>query len=286
MEKELKIALVSPSSTFEPEKLQEALKKVKEYDLAIISSSAARQGRPGFLNGSVQERLEELIESDALLADALWCIRGGCGALDLWHDYKAEYYAHHKAMLIGYSDATILHFIRYYRAARIGIHGPMILEDEHHIENLLLLVKNNNNINYPPLKLINNIKINLIKSPLIIMNLLSLQSLIGLFRPQFFENSILALEEVHEPPYKIYRAMQQLKHAGILENIKALIIGHMSYEREDIINDIMKPLASDLAIPLFDWPIFGHEKPNWPLLFGAMVTISPLHNMHFKLSYA
>ena len=59
----------------------------------------------------------------------------------------------------------------------------------------------------------------------------------------------------------------------------------MPDDREQIINEILKPLAKDLAIPLFDWPVFGHAKPNWPLLFGADISICQVNDEFFTLSY-
>lgn len=149
----LKIALVSPSSFFEQEELDRALVDSSDLGLTVINKSSARLGSPAFLNGHKSERLLELYSAETLGADALWCIRGGCGALELWHDYDAKYYASQKEPLIGYSDATILHFMRFYRAGRIGIHGPMFLDFREQMGAIrLLLEKKAQQISYPPLR--------------------------------------------------------------------------------------------------------------------------------------
>jgi muramoyltetrapeptide carboxypeptidase len=282
----LKIALVSPSSPFEPQKFYEAVHNASNFKLDIISESLVRHNKPGFLNGTKKERLKELFEAERLGADALWCTRGGFGALELWHDYNPEFYANKTEPLIGYSDATILHFMRFYRAGRIGIHGPMFLDFCDQIGALRLLIENKaQQIYYPPLRRLNYFLPTHITGSLVVMNLISLQSLVGSFDPSFLRGKILALEEVKEPAYKIFRALWQLKNSGALVGLKALLIGHMPDDRAQIIQEIFMPLAQDLAIPLFDWPVFGHEKPNWPLLFGARISIRHVNEAYFTLSY-
>src|SRR5437016_1631724 len=98
----LKIALVSPSATFEPQKLEEALLAASHLNLSVVGHTRTRHGAPPFLNGTKQERLAELAAAEMLGADALWCTRGGSGALELWHDYNKEFYSRHEAPLIGY----------------------------------------------------------------------------------------------------------------------------------------------------------------------------------------
>jgi len=282
----LKIALVSPSSSFEQEELDKAIEYAPDFKLNIINKSSSRSGKPVFLNGSKKERLIELGEAENLGADALWCTRGGCGALELWHDYNLEFYANKKEPLIGYSDATILHFMRFYRAGRVGIHGPMFLNFRDQIGATRLLLEGKaQQISYPPLRKLNYFLPTHIRGPLIVMNLVSLQSLVGSFAPDFLRGKILAIEEVKEPAYKIFRAFWQLKNSGLLVGLKALLVGHMPDNREQIINDTLMPVAKDLAIPLFDWPIFGHDKPNWPLLFGANISIRQVNEEFFTLSY-
>lgn len=284
----LKIALVSPSGTFDMEMLEQSLKTAQRLEIDVVSLSTPRLGRPVFLNGSKAERLEELNSAEKLLVDALWCTRGGCGAMELWHDYREI--PPKGPPLIGYSDSTIVHFLRSYRAQRIGIHGPIFFdlkdpERANFAQIKLLIDKKAEQLVYPPLRIINHCLFDSIGGELIVMNLVSLQSLTGCFNPQFLQRKILALEEINEPHYKVFRALQQLKNAGCLFGLKALVVGHFNQDRAEIMEQSLMPLAEELGIPLFDWPIFGHEKPNWPLLFGANSTISRVDENIFTLSY-
>ncbi|MCA9506871.1 MAG: LD-carboxypeptidase [Myxococcales bacterium] len=285
----LKIALVSPSGTFESETLEQSIKTARKLDIEIISESAHRIGTPLFLNGSKHERLEELYEADKLDVDALWCTRGGCGAIEFLHDYQEI--PRHGPPLIGYSDATIIHFLRNYHSKRIGIHGPIFFDlsdaKRANLEQIkYLLNKKAEELSYSPLKSLTPCLFDHIQGELIVMNLISLQSLMGAINPQFFQRKILCLEEINEPHYKVFRALQQLKNAGCFYGLKALVIGHFNQDRAQIIEQSFIPLAKELGLALFDWPIFGHEKPNWPLLFGALSTISRVNERIFTLKYS
>lgn len=284
----LTIALISPSGTYDLSLLEESLDAAEKLGIEIAAMSEPRLGQPLFLNGSKRERLIELSEADKLDIDAIWCTRGGCGAMELWHDYQEL--PLNGAPLIGYSDATILHFLRFYRANRIGIHGPIFFDlrdsERANLEQIRLLIdKKAEQLAYPPLKSLTNCLFDHISGELLVMNLISLQSLVGTFKAHFMQRKILCLEEINEPHYKVFRALHQLKNAGCLFGLKALVVGHINQDRAEIIEQTLMPLAAELGIPLFDWPIFGHEKPNWPLLFGAKSTISRVDEHIFTLSY-
>ena len=282
----LKIAVVAPSGTFTDDNAELAYEKAQELNVRVIMKTAVRLGLPRFLNGSKAERLKELLAAESLDADAIWCARGGCGAITLWHDYLSEYYLTKHAPLIGYSDATILHFLRFYHAKRIGIHGPgffEILKDYHaSIEVLeILLRKQAGSITYPALKPLNNFLAIKLSGELVVMNLDCLEAIIGGFDTAFFRGKILALEDVNEPHYKVFEAVYHLKNVFALSGLRAILVGHFGKDRDMIIEETFKPLANEQAIPLFDWPIFGHELPDWPLLFGAQSTIRKIDENYF-----
>ena len=286
----LRIALVSPSGFIDKDTLAMAKDRALGFGIDVMSSSKDRQRSHSFLNGSRNERLEELCHAESLSADGIWCTRGGCGALELWKDYEGHIYQDKGAPLIGYSDITIYHLMRFIRAKRIGIHGPVLtdlLVDGHRImEPLdLLLKKRAEKLSYPTMRSLNHFLKKRIEGELLVMNLSSLQSLMGCFDNTMMHGKILAIEDVNEPHYRLFRALLHLKHAGALTGLKALILGHFGKDRSDFIKDTAIPLADELGIPLFDWAIFGHEKPNWPLLFGAKSSICSINDSFYTLSY-
>jgi|GEM_PF-2781158 len=287
MEK-LKIAIVAPGSPFDNDQLEQAYGKAEKLGIELVHKTMLRDGTPKFINGEKQERLKELSVAEALDADGIWCVRGGCGAITLWHDYQREYYQASQAPLIGYSDITILHLMRFLRANRIGIHGPVFLDltKDLSLEALeILLRKRAHNFTYPALRPLNHFLARNLSGELIVMNLTCLNLILGGFDPQFFRGKILAIEDVNEPHYRVFESLFHLKNIGALFGLRALLVGQFGKDRTAIIEESIKPLANELAIPLFDWPIFGHEFPNWPLLFGAKSTIKKVDDEFFTLVY-
>lgn len=285
----MKIALIAPSATFDYSLLEEALDfAALNNKIEIWQSSEPKLGCPSFLNGSKIERMAEIIAAQKSDVDAIWCIKGGVGALELWHEHNK--FLKNSAPFVGYSDNCIIHFLRFYFGSSIGIHGPVFLDlkdpsraNFSQIE--FLLNKEAQKLVYPPLKALNKILFEEMQGEIIPMNLITLQSLIGCFDYKFLQGKILCLEEINEPHYRVFRALQHLKNASCLAGVKALVVGQFNQDRQEIIEDCFKPLAQELGIPLFDWPIFGHEKPNWPLLFGAKASIAKVDKDIYSLKY-
>ncbi len=286
----MSIALVSPSGTFTEAILSSAMDRAISLGITITKPTEVRRGCPEFQNGSWQDRLKELEAAEQQKVDGIWCVRGGVGAIELWHRYYQSFFSDSRAPLIGYSDITIYHFLRFLRAKRIGIHGPVFFDitetDPAHLEALSLLILGHaEKLIYPALNLVTHSLLSTITGEIVPMNLASLQSIVGCFDSEFLSGKILALEDVNEPRYKIFRMMQQLKNSRCLAGLKALVIGYLGEERDRIMAETIVPIAEEEGIPLFDWPIFGHARPNWPLLFGAQVTITRIDDRFFTLAY-
>jgi muramoyltetrapeptide carboxypeptidase len=90
--------------------------------------------------------------------------------------------------------------------------------------------------------------------------------------------SILLLEEVEEPPYRIDRMLEQLRAAGKLEALVGVGVGSLvgcqderfpERDAETVLTEFFQPL--DVPV-VFDLP-FGHGERNlcWP--FGGFAAI-------------
>jgi muramoyltetrapeptide carboxypeptidase len=82
--------------------------------------------------------------------------------------------------------------------------------------------------------------------------------------------TILFIEDVSEPVYKIERIMYQLRFSGVLPNLKGLIIGQFTDYKPDEnnrrIEDMIHELVADYDFPIaFNVPV-GHVDNNVPLV--------------------
>lgn len=108
-------------------------------------------------------------------------------------------------------------------------------------------------------------------------NLAVLSGLLGTRYDIFEKDTILFIEDVAEPIYKIERMLYKLRYADILPNLRGLIVGQFteyhpdkSYEKiEDMIADMVAPYTYPVA---FNAPI-GHVDHNIPVIENARVTL-------------
>ena len=89
--------------------------------------------------------------------------------------------------------------------------------------------------------------------------------------------TILFIEDVSEPIYKIERILYQLKLNGVLSKLNGLIIGQFTdYKPDDNHNDMyemIRDMTAEYDYPVaFDVPV-GHVDHNIPLIESAQVTL-------------
>jgi muramoyltetrapeptide carboxypeptidase len=102
-------------------------------------------------------------------------------------------------------------------------------------------------------------------------------SLLGTRHFPEFKDTILFLEDVHEPPYRIDRMLTQLKLAGILDEVKAVILGYfLGQDGEDLLPEaerILLDLIGDCPIPILSGFPHGHALPNLTIPHGLPVRL-------------
>lgn len=216
--------------------------------------------------------------------DAIWCSRGGYGAIRLLDLIEFSLFKSHPKWLIGYSDITIFHAVLQNIFGVMSIHGPMARSlkegsyDETGMTNLWRLLSGKMltyNLSSHPFN-----RAGKAKGTLIGGNLSLLYSLIG--SPYDFEpeGKILFIEDVGEYLYHLDRMMHALKLSGKFKGLAGLVVGQMSDMQDNetpfglSVNQIIADVVKGFDFPvLFDFPA-GHSKQNEPLLFGAKVKLS------------
>lgn len=81
-----------------------------------------------------------------------------------------------------------------------------------------------------------------------------------------FQDSILVLEDIDEPEYRIDRLLTQLRTSGQADGVRAVIAGHFTNcdARGSLVD-----FADALGAPLFAGLPAGHQAPNHTLPLGA-----------------
>lgn len=108
-------------------------------------------------------------------------------------------------------------------------------------------------------------------------NLTVLTSLLG--TPYFpdIHHGVLFLEDVGEHPYRIERMLDQLRHAGVLQRQRAVLMGQftafrkVSHDRGFGLKTVFERLRSLLEVPVLTGLPFGHVPTKVLLPVGAKI---------------
>lgn len=276
------IAIVSPASIIDP-LLIDGAKAALEAEGYRVTVSPNALGRSGSYSATASRRLADIQKA---LTDpdvrAVLCSRGGYGCVHLIDKLSQTDLAADPKWLIGFSDVSVLHALMYSKGI-VSIHGSMAkalanydrdFGPNHALLRILqgkrdaVRIADPHRYNRPGVA----------SGTLVGGNLAVLQALIGtpfdIFKPQ----TILFIEDIAEPVYKIERILYQLRLSGILDRLGGLIVGQFTDYRPDhnfrTMEDMIDNTLGDVDFPVSFGAAIGHVEANLPILHGAAATLT------------
>jgi muramoyltetrapeptide carboxypeptidase len=280
------VRVIAPSSPHDPDALARGLDVLAGRLGLRPRLRPDVTARRGYLAGDDARRIEEWREAVADPdARAIFCVRGGYGAMRLLPEIDPAPLLARPKLLVGFSDVTAIHAVLN-RAGLATVHGPVVVqlgrapEDAvAHLEALLSgsAPQGDGPVPAPGQGLVaaRTIRPGRVTGPLLGGTLALLAHLQGTrFAPRL-EGAILFLEEVGERPYRIDRYLTQLRLAGALEGIAGLAVGQLTGCDEDglLAADVVRETALALGIPAIEGLPSGHEDANFALPLGALATL-------------
>ena len=261
------IDVVAPSSPFDRARFERGVQALRDIGLAPRYGDGVFAAT-GHLAGDDQRRKGELFAALHSDSRALILARGGYGLLRI----ATELADVPPKLLIGYSDATVLHE-RWWRAGVPSIHGPMCTqlgEDPAALARLsaLLAGKDPGAIDWEP----DTAQGGRVEGVLRGGNLASLGSLCGTpLQPQF-RGALVLLEDLNEAPYRLDRLLTQLLLSGAFEGAKGFVVGDLTSPGEEPAGriDAVAERLLPLQVPLLFGAPFGHAGRNQPVAFGVV----------------
>ena len=277
------IAIVAPAGLVQSEYIELAKGLFESWGLCVKLGKNLFKAYNTFA-GTDNERLQDFQEAiDDKNIKAIFCARGGYGSIRIIDKVKWNNFIKHPKWIIGFSDITIFHS----KLAILGyhsLHAPMPVnlskkEDFasswwRSLQNILFGKTSSISINASDFN--NPGKANGVLTG---GNLSILYSLLGTPLDTSWENKILFIEDLDEHLYHLDRIMNSLKLSGKLENLNGLLVGHFTNMKdnkrpfgktyEEIILDAVRTYNYPV---IFNVPI-GHEKENYPLVFGKSISI-------------
>ena len=205
---------------------------------------------------------------------------GGYGATRMIPYLEPEIFRRNPKIFVGYSDITALHLWLMRQAGLRVFHGPTVddlvpIARDPTTASLLTAIANPRPVTKFGRDVARAIRPGRVTGRLTGGNLSLVQQSIGTSYEIDTRDSILFLEETHDPMSFADERLVHLRAAGLLQNLRGIILGGLNLDRseEDEFEDFLLDLLSDLNVPiLMDFPA-GHDEPNLTLPFGTEIEL-------------
>ena len=211
----------------------------------------------------------------------LWCVRGGYGAIRLVERLLELPPPPHRKLLIGYSDATTLHYLFNHHWKWPSLHGPLLdrlgsgtVAAEEVQELKAVLFGGEPRVQFAGLTPLNSAARSrrVIVSRVFGGNLTILQTTLGTAL-QRHPRQILFLEDVGERGYRVDRMLQHFAQAGALTNLKAVVFGAFVGGQEPdgrrLVPQVLQQFARAQPFPVLMGLDAGHGERQRPLFFNT-----------------
>ncbi|MEO5589816.1 MAG: LD-carboxypeptidase [Gemmatimonadaceae bacterium] len=275
------VALVAPSGILpDPSHIEQAVENVRSLGWnPVLGENVAMLH--GYLAGTDEQRSSDLnaaFRNDSV--DAIWCIRGGYGAMRLLPEVDYAALRANPRPVIGFSDITALHSAIYRECGLVSFHGPTArgeLGDFSRSSLETALVGQGNPCGVALAGRV--LRPGRARGRLAGGNLALVTAMMGTPWSVDFEGAILIIEDVDEAVYRVDRMMQQLLLSGALAQCVALVAGDFrppagEVEHENrAFDDVIAEAADRAGIPCIAGAPFGHIRDQWTIPLGALAEV-------------
>ncbi|MFZ5816048.1 MAG: S66 peptidase family protein [Bacillota bacterium] len=286
------IGIVAPSSPVDPAALAEGIARLQAFGYRVLVGEHVLDQK-GHLAGEDAARAADFNRIWANPeVEAVLCARGGYGAMRMLEQIDWELVRRHPKFFCGFSDVTALHLAMAKEADLVTFHGPMVAAFGealvYNAEGLLRAMQEREPLGeiawpapidgQPPRPV--TLRPGVAEGRLMGGNLSLLVSLIGTRWEPDLDGSILLLEEVDEPPYRVDRMLTQLRLAGKLQGVRGVLFGDSPscLTRSDgrpshHLHEVLGELLGDLSVPLLYGFPCGHTAYRATLPLGVRVRL-------------
>jgi muramoyltetrapeptide carboxypeptidase len=272
------VGVLAPASPCPTHELEAGCAVLEKLGLEVVLEVASEDFYPAYLAGSDDYRASRF---NRFIADqsikALFCARGGYGALRILPEISYEQLRLNPKVLVGFSDITALLLACYGQAGLVCFHGPVVstlgTADPETLESLWKALSS-----AEPLELNFSeavcLRPGIAEGSVLGGNFTTLNHLLGTNFFPHLTGSILFIEDRGESMYRIDRMLTQLIHTGHLDNLAGLILGDFSESgsRSDL-HDLIQERLAAISLPILSGAPIGHEQRNLTLPLGLTATL-------------
>jgi muramoyltetrapeptide carboxypeptidase len=279
------VGVCAPAGPVDPPALDQGIAELESLGFRVRRAEGILE-RHGFTAGPVATRLAGL---RGLFADdevkGIFCARGGAGAGGLLPHLDADWFRARPKVFVGYSDITLLHLFLN-RLGLVSFHGPMVAKDlaarTYDRDSLQWAITGEGQLYRSDAEDLLPLRGGTAEGRLRggCLSLLAAAAGTPWALDTAGEDTILFVEDVDEPPYRIDRLLRQLRYSGALSGVRGIVFGDMKgcsprldadYTLEDVVKEALEGLDIPLALGLSS----GHSTGrNVTLPLGVRARLS------------
>lgn len=286
------IGLFAPGSAANPESFAAGCAELERRGFSLRCpldpTLRYQQQEATFGSASPEERAQTFksLVQDPEIA-AIFAVRGGYGSAHLLPFLDFAEIRRAGKIIVGYSDVTALLAAFLSTSGLSSFHGPTVAgefaqasSDCQARESVEFLLKLLSDPDFHPSISACEIRSGFGRGRLLGGNLTLLQTLLGTPWDPDYTGSILFLEDIAEAPYRVHRALVQLRQAAKLKHLAGVVFGRFSFQGElhakaidDLLRESTKDIFAGTSYPILSSSEFGHEGRNLALPLGCMAEI-------------
>lgn len=212
---------------------------------------------------------------------AVWCVRGGYGAIRLVERLRRHAPPKRPKLFIGYSDATSIHVLLNHHWKWPSLHGPLLDRlgaggaGQEELDELTgVIFGTRKQVVFEQLIPLNAAarKQTCVRGRVFGGNLSVLQTTLG--TPlQRSRTGILFLEDIGERGYRVDRMLQHLAQAGALARLQAVVFGTFlggnEFDGRNLVQPVLERFAQEQKFPVFAGMDAGHGERQRPVCFNT-----------------
>jgi muramoyltetrapeptide carboxypeptidase len=281
------VRVIAPASPFDPDAFARGMEVLSGRLGLRPRMRPDVTARRAYLAGDDARRLDEWREAVADPdARAIFCARGGFGAMRILPGIDPAPLLERPKLLVGFSEITALHSVLN-RAGLATVHGPVVTQlgrmPEDALSHLEALLSGSAprpgawDVPAPGAGLVaaRAVRPGRATGPLAGGTLMLLAHLQGTpFAPRL-DGAILFLEEVLEKPYRVDRCLTQLRLAGALDRVAGVAVGQFTGCDDGgvLALDVVREAVLALGVPVVEGLSSGHVDANFAFPLGARATL-------------
>ncbi len=276
------VRVVAPAGPIDSDRLQTGAHILESWGLQVeVGEHVLGRSRQGFMSGTDAERASDVERAwcDPRVA-AVLCARGGYGShrmLDRvdWSALRAARHADPAPVLVGFSDITALHEAVGVELGVATLLGPMVASHRFHDDPVsqehlraTLFGETTEPISGEDVRtLVPGTATGVLAGGTVTL----LAAGVGCRSARrSLRGAVLVLEDVDEPAYRIDRALTQLRRAGLLEGLAAVVGGTWSgCGPDDSVDQLLLDELGPLGVPMVNGVDVGHGLRHLTVPLGV-----------------